>query len=189
MLAIDGSDASVDALIPHLDLALGARDAQLERLALLRPFVRRTPALDAVFAELDHAVQERRITSPACALGAAIGVGQLPLFWFWFQLLSVKHNRSGVPQFQGTVRIDSREDPWFVVEIAKLHHGADRSRDLTTRFDIEHLVDELGIGRCEPAKLPAWLAQAAVTLKTRWGRFYVRTDADAKRIENWLLGA
>lgn len=182
VLAIDGSDASIDALIPHLDLALGHRDARLERLARVRPFIKPTPALAAVFAELDGAVDARRATSPALAFAKAIGLPVTDVFWCSFLL------RSGgaVPEFQGSVRIDSREDRWFRVELTHLH-ASDRALDVTTRFDTETVDDALSIGRCEPIDLPAWLRMTATTKKLSWDRFYVRSNVEPKPIETWLI--
>ena len=145
VLAIDGTDASVDALIPHLDLALGSRDVRLERLATVRPFVCATPALDALFAELDGALQARRSTSPALAFGTTLIAGELPQFWFWFLLMSSNRNETGLPAIQGSVRVDSREEPWFRVEVSRVHGSPDRTKDQTTRFDVAQLSDELGL--------------------------------------------
>jgi hypothetical protein len=188
VLAIDGSETSLDALIPHLDLALGSRDARLERLALVRPFARSTPALDALFTELDGAVQARRSTSPALALAQAIGLGAVSQFRCAFLLHSVEHHQNAVPQIQGSLRIDSREDPYFRVELTRMSAGPDRSKDRRTWFDDTRLEDGLGVGRCEPADLPRWLRAAAKILNAKWDRFYLRTDvADPKRIERWLI--
>jgi hypothetical protein len=183
VLAIDGGDASIDALIPHLDLALGQRDARLERLARVRPFTRATPALAAVFAELDRAVDARRSTSPALAFAKAIGLAVTDVFWCSFLLRSAA---GGVPEWQGSVRIDSREDRWFRVELTHLH-ASDRARDVTTTFDTETVDDALAIGRCEPIDLPAWLRMTATTQQLSWDRFYVRSNLDPKPIETWLI--
>jgi hypothetical protein len=187
VLAIDGTDASIDALIPHLDLALGSRDIRLERLATVRPFVRETPALATLFAELDAALAARRSTSPALAFGAAIAANKQPTFWFSFLLHSNTRHEIGVPVIQGSVRIDSREEPWFRVEVSKVHGSPDRTKDQVTRFDETQLVDELGLGRCDPAELPKWLAKAAKALAVQWNRFLVRTNVDPRRIDAWLL--
>lgn len=187
VLALDGSDASLDALIPHLDLALGARDARLERLAKIRPFVRSTPALDALFAELDGALAARRSTSPALAFGEALGLGRLDEMWFSFQLMSTEAHHAGLPRYQGRVRIDSREDPWFAVELQFVKAGPDRSHDKVTRFDLVTTHDEIGIGRCQPAELPAWLRSIAGMLKLSWNKYLIRTNADPKKIETWLI--
>ncbi len=188
VLALDGGDASLDALIPHLDLALGARDARLERLAKIRPFANRTPALDVLFAELDGALGTRRSTSPALAFGEQIGLGRLAELWFSFQLFSSARNQSGVPGFQGFVRVDSREERWFTVQLEQVHPGVDRSKDRATRFDLSGGIDELAVGHCTAIDLAIWLRYCADKLEITWDRFLVRTNADAKRIGDWLLG-
>ena len=183
VLALDGSDASIDALVPHLDGALGSQDARLERLAMVRPFVKSTPALAAVFAELDGAVDARRSTSPALAFARSIGVPASDVFWCSFLVRSAA---GGVPEFQGSVRFDSREERWFAVELTHLH-AHDRARDRTTKFDTLEVVDELAIGRCEPSELPGWLRATAAAINVSWDRFYLRTNVDPKPIDHWLI--
>ncbi len=187
VLALDGGDASLDALIPHLDLALGTRDARLERLAKIRPFANSTPALDALFTELDGALGARRSTSPALAFGEQLGLGRLPELWFSFQVFSTARNQAGVPRFQGFVRVDSREDRWFTVHLEHVHPGVDRSKDRATRFDLSGGIDELAIGHCTPLDLVIWLRSSAHKLKITWDRFLVRTNADATKISTWLI--
>ncbi|MEO8700347.1 MAG: hypothetical protein ABI867_09900 [Kofleriaceae bacterium] len=188
VLAIDGSDTSVDALIPHLDPALGARTARLERLAQLRTCAKRTPALDTLFAEVDSAVVEYRKSSPALALATAIGgLGSLDVLWFQFMLMSVEATPR-IPRVQGNVRIDSRETPWFTVWVSRVHDSTERTRDRETRFDDTHVVeDALEIGSCTASDLPAWLAVTAKRLYIEWQPFLVRTSADAKRLGAWLI--
>lgn len=190
VLAIEGSDESVDALIPHIDLALGSRDARLERLAILRPFLRSTPALMTLFAELDDALRVRRSTSPALAFAAALGMGELSLFHFSFLLRSTTKAFSDPPRVQGSVRIDSREDRWFAVEVSTVEPGADRSGDLATRFDDRGVIeDALGLGGCDPAELPAWLKRTARKLKVRWDKIFVVGNVDnPNAIRDWALG-
>jgi len=189
VLALDGGEASVDALIPHLDLALGARDARLERLAKIRPFATPTPALATLFTELDGALGVRRSTSPALAYGEQLGLGRLSELWFSFQLFSSSRNQAGVPRFQGFVRVDSREERWFRVQLEQVHPSVDRSKDRATRFDLAGGVDELGVGHCTPIDLPSWLRHCSTTLKISWERFLVRTTADAAKISAWLIAS
>ncbi len=187
VLALDGGDASLDALIPHLDLALGARDARLERLAKIRPFAKSTPALDALFTELDGALGTRRSTSPALAFGEQLGLGRLAELWFSFQLFSISRNQAGVPRFQGFVRVDSREERWFTVQLEQVHPGVDRAKDRATRFDLSGGIDQLAVGHCTAIDLAIWLRNCADKLKITWDRFLVRTNADATKISNWLI--
>ena len=189
VLAIDGSDGSIDALIPHLDLALGSRDARLERLALLRPFARTTPALDALFVELDGALAGRRRDSPARAFATELGIDPGPQFYFSFRLMSVQLNELGVRRFQGSVHIDSRADAWFRVELCDVHGSADRTRDRTTRFDRTSIEDQLSLGRCDAIALPTWLQEVATSLRFRWDRFLIACSDPAARtaLDEWLI--
>ena len=191
VLAIDGSDASVDALIPHLDPALGEGDARLEKLAMLRSCVKRTPVLDALFVELDAGLAARRSTSPALALGPVIGVGHHDVLWFRFMLLSSERNGLNVPKVQGNVRIDSRDDPWFSVWVSTVAGSHDRDGDRTTRFDERSIaLDQLELGRCEPAELPLWLARVADQLEIQWQRFVPQSNlpaAHGRELSSWLI--
>jgi hypothetical protein len=76
VLVADGSAASIDALVPHV-----GRDS-LELWKRLRTHAKRTPALDALFAEVEQALDDRVATSPANPLGAEIATwlcsGALP---------------------------------------------------------------------------------------------------------------
>lgn len=185
VLVADGSDASVDALIPHLDPALGERDARLERLAQLRSHARRTPPLDALFAELSEVLAAWRSTSPALAMAPLIGLGNLPVLWFRVRLGGGDLYR-GVDPIQGSVRIDSRDDAWFQVSITRLED------DCSTSFDQRRVIeDRLELGRCAPDDLPAWLASAAKRLEISWDPFCALTDLDTRqreRIAAWLAG-
>ena len=51
--------------------------------------------------------------------------------------------------------------------------------------------DELKLGRCDAAGVPAWLAKVASKLGITWGVPYVRTALRGKkreRIVQWLAG-
>jgi hypothetical protein len=192
VLAIDGGDLSLDALIPHLE-ALARRDVRLERLAQLRGLARRTPALDAVFAELDGALAERRRTSPALALAAGFGVRGIPVLACSFRLASIESNQLGVPRVQGHASIDSRTEPWLTVWMSSVRGTLDRTLDAETRLHDTGLVaDGLGLGGCAPADLPAWLATAARTLQIQWQDLAVVTNLDrdaSAKLLTWLRAA
>lgn len=82
VLVADGSDASYDALVRHIDIAFTSRDRRLELLSKLRKHAARAPALDRLFSDLDDALQDRNATSPARLLGPVLGIGEVELLWF-----------------------------------------------------------------------------------------------------------
>ena len=140
VLVADGGDASLDALVPHLDAALVGQDRRLERLTDLRKHAKQTPALDALFGEIETALETRNAASPALALGPVIGIGHVePLFfdvWIYASDLS-----------RAIVMIDSRKSPCFH---ASWWHGK------------QQIVCE------DAANLPAWLAQVEVDCGIQW---------------------
>jgi len=53
--------------------------------------------------------------------------------------------------------------------------------------------DELGLGTCEPARFPSWLAAAAERLRTRWNfdQMHMGTSLRGKKrdqLGHWLRG-
>jgi hypothetical protein len=140
-----------------------------------------------MFAELDATYAERNARSPALALGAVIGIGDIDELWFDFGTSSTAVNSRHASIVQGSVRVDSRTPDWFGVWIAKAGasgfsgHGA----------DTEPIADHLGLGPCIPAELPTWLARASATLGIEWMPFAPRTNLRGKkraRLDAWLAG-
>jgi hypothetical protein len=189
VLVADGSEASLDALVPHLDPALVAQDIRLDRLQRLRGYAARTPHLDALFAALDAAFAARNAASPALALGPLIGVGEVALLWFRVAFGSRELTVSNVPRIQGSVEVDSRRARWLSVDVTRLTRQLEFE---TTWFGPAELDDALGLGRCEPAELPAWIARAARKLRVTWDdEPHVSSNLRGARrdaIVRWLLG-
>jgi hypothetical protein len=183
VLVADGNAASIDALVPHVD------ENNLELWKKLRTHAARTPALDALFAEVEGALDDRAAASPALALGPAIGIGKVEPLWFDASICS--DARAGtVPRYQGNVMIDSRAARWFRVSItdiaAVFEHGGMRH---TVFDDAEAPSDDLKLGRCDAAGVPAWLAHTAEKLGIAWGAPSIRTGLRGKKrdqIAKWL---
>lgn len=193
VLAFDGSDASVDALIPHVGRAAESRDVRLDRLEKLKVHARPTPAVTAMLESVTAMLAERNAASPALELPPLIGLGTLDVFWFsgWFG--SVERNGSRVPAVQGSVSIDSREVTWFNVWLSRVE-PLPSNRSVSTSFSNEKVrSDALGLGTCAPAELPAWLARGAKTLgvtldpATLTPRTNLR-GAKRERLYAWLRG-
>lgn len=165
VLVVDGSDASYDALIPHLDAALVDKDRRLERLTELRTHAKRTPALDALFAEVDETLATRNAVSPALAVGPLIGLGHIePLhFHAW-----VYANGRG----QANVQIDSRTETWLRV-------SATPDGQRYAYCDDLHAI-------------PHWLAARAIDWNLAWARVELTQSClrGKKRdaVGRWLLG-
>lgn len=68
VLAIDGSEASVDALLPHFVHAVSTQDEALEDLAMQKTHASSTKPMQAMFKQLAAAHASRRRASPALIL-------------------------------------------------------------------------------------------------------------------------
>jgi hypothetical protein len=185
VLVADGSPASIDALVPHVD-----KD-NLELWDKLRTHAKRTPALDALFADVTGALDTRTATSPANALGPIIGVGVVDTLWFDASISS--EERSGtVSRYQGYVKVDSRDAEWLDVSITDISGTWTTGTMKATRFRSSTIErDELKLGRCDAAGIPAWFAHAADTLDATWQAPSVRSGlrgAKRDRIAKWLSG-
>ncbi|GEN10365.1 hypothetical protein SAMN05443572_11034 [Myxococcus fulvus] len=91
VLTIDASEASLDALIPHVERAVLSQGWELDRLEDLRTHARSTPALDALFERMEALLQARRARSPALELARALGFGEPAVF----MVQAVRDGRGG----------------------------------------------------------------------------------------------
>lgn len=165
VLVIDASKESLDALVGHFERAVEAEDRRLDRLRRLRKHARSTPELDALFAEVDGKLEERAASSPALALGPVIGIGEVDLLWFRVSLGSQQLTPGNVPRVQGNVNVDSRSPMWLSVSMSRLDDGLTLTSTWLNDKGLQN--DALGLGGCEVATLPDWLARAAKTLAIR----------------------
>ena len=117
-----------------------------------------------------------------------IGVGKVDSLWFDASLSSDERAGS-VARYQGHVRIDSRDAEWFDVSIVDISDNTDWKQ---TQFNSAVIRrDDLKLGRCDAATVPAWLARVASTLGVTWGAPYVRSGlrgTKRDRIAKWLFG-
>lgn len=169
VLAAEGSEASMDALLPHVERASNSPGGYLEVLTRLKVHAKHTPTLEAMFAKIDGTLSEKKAASKAIALARQIGLGELKDFWFdqWFS--STERTQNRVPHYQGTIRVQSTEQGWFSVSLSELpmsgfsagYRGSYFTSELTRS-------DELSLGAPKPEELPQWLAAAAKKLKVEW---------------------
>lgn len=181
VLVADGSDASMDALVPNLE-PIGDR---LDALRLLRVHARDTPRLRSLFAALDH---EAEIAgSPAQRIARLVGLAAEKQFWFTASIHSTAPENH-VPAVQAHVAVDSRKAMWFEVSVAKIARG---TIDGYTSFTHDVLHDDpLGIGRCDAPDLPSWLVKVAKKLRIQWSAPLISSSVrGGKRtlIQQWLM--
>lgn len=193
VLAADASEASLDALIPHVERAVRQQDWELDRLQLLRTHARSTPVLEDLFSRMQALIAARRARSPALGLARELGFGEPEAFWFQVHLASPALD--GVPAYRHQVHlsVDSRSATWFSVSASESSPG-DLRHPKGTSFSSDELHrDQLGLGTCEPAGFPSWLAASAERLRTRWNfdGMHFGTSLRGKkrdRLERWLRG-
>lgn len=191
VLVMDGSAASVDALVPHFDPALVAADDRLDRLKSLNKFAGTSPAIQAIFAEVTSTLDARQATSPALALGPIIGIGAVTSLSFDVRIGSKELNRSRVPWIQGSIDVDSRNATWFSVWLGRVDSmslGGQTREHFDMRNDVLR-ADTIGLGPVTPAEVPAWLKRAAKTLDYTLELGTPRTNLRGKkreRLVSWL---
>lgn len=207
VLALDGSDASADALMvvftkaQALEDFVGERDALFERLAALKSFAP-PMALESLFGAV-HALQkghaQARQQSPVLQLAQSLGLGTLHEFRVECVQASAATASDGSPAVRVNVRFANTDDSplWLDVSVEFLDtikvNGFSRFRSRRTAFGSEsdRVVDELGLGTClDVAKLPRWLESMATTLEMTFTTT-VTTNVRGKkkaRVETWLLG-
>ncbi|HEY1087010.1 MAG TPA: hypothetical protein VGE37_04920 [Archangium sp.] len=159
ILAADGGDASVDAL-----LVVFANPANDHLLEMLGTHAAPSPAL----SELLRQVKVRRSASAAAspALTFARDVLQLDVSSLSLRLtLNSVQRRAGVPVIQGQLSMSSECDhsQWWSVWVSRVSGTA--ATDFGSRGVRR---DELRLGSCSPEDLPRWIAEASRKLGIDW---------------------
>ncbi|MBL8940353.1 MAG: hypothetical protein JNM69_37750 [Archangium sp.] len=190
VLAADGSEASVDALMPHFHAAASSQSQTLDHLERLKTHAAKTEPIRLMFESVEQLLGQRNDESPALAFARSIGF-DVDTFSVHWSLSSTALNASHVPVFQGHVDLDSTSAVWFRVSIS--HVPGVLAEHRTTAFGSEkaRVIDELGLGRCDPGELPAWLIRAAKKLKVQWSvRIWNSSLRGAKRERAlaWMRG-
>jgi hypothetical protein len=185
VLVADGSAESIDALIPHLDVA--GSSSRLDALRMLRVHAKDTPALRTLFAELDR--DAAKVGSAAHGIANLIGLRLPDTDAFWFTAAISSRVPDGyIAPVQLHVVVDSRKASWFLVDVAKIERGTIAGSTSFTHDVLHH--DELRIDRCEPPDVPSWLAAVAKKLKITWDAPYISSNmrgAKREQIARWLV--
>ena len=180
VLVADGSDESIDALVPHLE-PIGDR---LDAMRMLRVHAKTTPRLMAMFAQLDHEAEQAG--SPAQRIARLVGLPHEKQFWFTAKVYSV--SLDGIPAVQVDLAVDSRKAAWFEVSVAKVARGTIAGYTSFTHDQLQG--DPLGLGRCDAGDLPTWLVKVANKLRVTWDTPLISSSVRGSkrtRISEWLL--
>ncbi len=184
VLAADGSEASIDALLPRFVRAQKDRSQLLDQLARVKTHAAKTPAMEAMLASVMEGLQERNENSPALAFARTIGL-EVRKLNVVISLCSAELSANRVPVFQGSLHVDSTRPDWISVHLHRFDRGG--IHVVGTSFTHEKLVrDELGLGRCEPAELPAWVERARQKLGISWAALSRGTKA-RDHVARWLF--
>ncbi len=161
VLALDGSEVSSDALIP---IFAGARED--DRLARLKTYAAKTPAMQALLGSVHHRREEKEKQSPALQFAREVLGLELTRLDVQLSVSSRELNGSNVPRYQGSLTIDSGWDEWWSMSLSRVttsgdvvstHFGADVSRR-----------DALELGTAPLETLPDWLARVQQSLGVRF---------------------
>ncbi len=188
VLALDGSDTSIDALLPHFSRAEKDQSAMLDRLERLSKYAAPTPGMQAMLATVRARLDARNDASPVLDWVRGLGF-EVDTFSLRVSFGS-EEATSRVPRIQASVNIDSTRATWLGVYVTESslqppYPGTSFRNDGVAR-------DDLGLGTCTLAELPQWLARAQRTLGVTWSprvtaSASVRGNKRAQLID-WMFG-
>lgn len=150
VLAMEGSEASADALMPHVERAL-TNEAQLEPLSRLGRHAAKTKPMVALMALVESRLDAARGASPVMALAKRLGLA------------------SGA-RFRVEARVPGKGMTAFLVILDSAKPGPAFSGWVQgpTRAASSMLHRDDGTTVCPLPELPAYLARAANDLGTEW---------------------
>lgn len=150
VLALDGSEASADALLPHVERAL-TDEAQLEPLSRLGRYAAKTKAMTSLMALITDRLEASRTASPVMELAKSLGLA------------------SG-PRFRVDVRVVGDGNTGFNLSLDSARPGAAFRGWVDTGQRTKHRMLNLEDGTtvCALSELPKWLRSAAKDLGTSW---------------------
>jgi hypothetical protein len=176
VLSLDGSEASADALLPHVERAL-SDEARLEPLSRLGRYAAKTKAMTSLMTLITDRLEAARTASPVMALAKSLGLA------------------SG-PRFRVDVRVAGDGNTGFTLSLDSARPGAAfRGWVDTGRERSKHRMLNLEDGTtvCPLTELPKWLKSAAKDLGTSW-KFETASAQHLrgprlKAFLSWLKGA
>lgn len=150
VLALDGSEASADALLPHVERAL-TDEAQLEPLSRLGRYAAKTKAMTSLMALITDRLEAARTASPVMELAKSLGLA------------------SG-PRFRVDVRVVGEGNTGFTLSLDSARPGPAFRGWVDTGQRTKHRMLNLEDGTtvCALPELPTWLRSAAKDLGTSW---------------------
>ena len=165
VLAHDGSDASLDALVTRL----ADERVDLDMLRRLRVHAASTPEMDALLDGIEHKRSSAVAENPALRFAQSIGI-DVARFRAHVQLFEDFDDHGSGPHVPlATIRFDSTTVHWFSVSA------------------IEDRVDVV------PSRLPEWIADYGREQGVRWERGAAHIGSlkgkDRERFEQWLFSA
>ncbi|CAN5460414.1 hypothetical protein BH11MYX1_BH11MYX1_55690 [soil metagenome] len=176
VLAYDGDDASLDALIPLVHHALSAGGKPLDRLVdLLRPFAR-GPRLAQILAEVDVAIRTRNAVSPVLSLARQFGE-RSDRAKLEVSIQSVQVRVALTRKASAWIVLDSSRAPNVVASITWNTYNFQ-----ATRWEDGRLVrDKAKVGGPKGLDdLPRWLAASAKKLGVRWDPSTLRVTSSLR---------
>ena len=183
VLAADGSDTSVDALLPAF--------SGTDRFAInrLETHAGDTPAMkqmvSAIRARALEEEQKRRATSFGLAFARKTLGLDVEVFDARVSLVSVEINANHVRRIQGAVGIGSG----YWVRITRVT-ARDDGQTSSWSDQVKGRKDGLQLGFCEFDELPRWLVSAQTKLRITWqteNLFPTGTPGRARFVD-WLFG-
>lgn len=192
VLAADGSEGSVDALMPHFHAAASSQSDLLNHLERLKTHAAKTEPIRLMFESIERLLGKRNDESPALAFARSIGfdVDTFSVHWsLWSEELNREHG--GVPVYQSHAEIDSTSADWFQVSVTHVPNSLADHRMTSFGSKGAHHIDQLGLGTCTPEELPAWFARAAKKLKVHWSVTLWHSNlrgAKRERALAWMRG-
>ena len=161
VLAVDGSDESADAMMPHVHHAMTTGE-DLAALEELRTYAPTAGPVRAMIANVEKLLSNRSAMSPPMVLLNKLGI-EIRACRFDCSFGSIARRRDQ-PVVQAYFWFDTRAVPFMAVNVARGVRDA-----LRTSFNEKEIhVDGLGLGRAELFDVPNFFARAARELRVRW---------------------
>lgn len=179
LLAVDGSEASLDVLMPFVHRAVAEKGSDLDWLRrAVVPLLAKTPATKAMLAALDSAVEVRTKQSGALGFCAALGMQPVPSVLQADVSLRCNGPALGKPLYQ--LKFDSTKARWCSV----------RGGWWRMRRENGRLVERTGgLHVWEPVADPrAWATKTVLGKVERYSLQVKSKGVDRKKLEAWLDG-